>query len=123
MPPSISPAVTAFPDEYHRFFDRVDVEGAWIGPYKILRRLYDGNAVVFEGLAGSGQRAAVKCAKDQHREYFSREIAALQSLQQSHWVVRYLGADVSRHGFPWLATEFVSGRDLESVVGEFTLSL
>ncbi|GAA3104352.1 hypothetical protein GCM10017600_68430 [Streptosporangium carneum] len=92
-----------------------------IGPYRIVGRLGSGGmGVVYAGVDGAGQRAAVKLVHAAYagdmefRRRFAREITALSRVR-GVCTARVLAADATA-ALPWMATEHVPGPTLEERV-------
>ncbi|WP_199546675.1 serine/threonine-protein kinase [Streptomyces sp. N35] len=94
-----------------------------IGPYRLLGRLGSGGmGEVFLARSPGGRTVAVKvvreelAAKDAFRLRFRREVEAARSVG-GDWTARVLDADTEA-GSPWIATAFVPGPGLDTVVEE-----
>ncbi|MFL1379330.1 serine/threonine-protein kinase [Nocardiopsis protaetiae] len=98
----------------------IDV-GSEVGGYRLARRLGEGGfGVVYLGEHSDGRRGAVKVLHGRHlddgdfRERFAREVALARQVS-SFCTAQVLDADPDAQR-PWIATEYVDGPTLASVV-------
>ncbi|MFE6281105.1 serine/threonine-protein kinase [Streptomyces sp. NPDC057877] len=94
-----------------------------IGAYRLLGRLGSGGmGRVYLGRAPGGRIVAVKLVQEElarqaeFRERFAREVAAARKVG-GQWTAAVLDADTGAE-VPWVATAYVPGPSLESVVAE-----
>ncbi|MET8754534.1 bifunctional serine/threonine protein kinase/MFS transporter [Streptomyces sp. NPDC004667] len=94
---------------------------ARIGPYRLIARLGAGGmGLVYLGRSEAGRTVAVKvvqaeCAgHPEFRRRFAREVAAARRVGGS-WTAAVLDADPEA-AVPWVATQYVPGPDLHTVV-------
>ncbi|NEC04042.1 bifunctional serine/threonine protein kinase/MFS transporter [Streptomyces sp. SID7909] len=93
-----------------------------IGPYRLIARLGAGGmGLVYLGRSDVGRTVAVKvvqreyAAQPEFRKRFAREVAAARRVGGS-WTADVLDADTGAE-VPWVATQYVPGPDLTTVVG------
>ncbi|MFB8209244.1 bifunctional serine/threonine protein kinase/MFS transporter [Streptomyces sp. NPDC056010] len=93
-----------------------------IGPYRLIARLGAGGmGLVYLGRSDVGRTVAVKvvqreyAAQPEFRRRFAREVAAARRVGGS-WTADVLDADTGAE-VPWVATQYVPGPDLTTVVG------
>lgn len=93
-----------------------------IGPYRLIARLGAGGmGLVYLGRSDVGRTVAVKvvqreyAAQPEFRKRFAREVAAAGEVAGS-WTADVLDSDTEAE-VPWLATQYVPGPDLATVVG------
>lgn len=93
-----------------------------IGPYRLIARLGEGGmGLVYLGRSDLGRTVAVKVVQAEHaqnpefRSRFSREVAAARRVGGA-WTAAVLDADTEA-AVPWVATQYIPGPDLASVVG------
>lgn len=96
---------------------------ARIGPYRLIARLGAGGmGLVYLGRSEGGRTVAVKVVQAEHaghpefRTRFAREVAAARRVGGS-WTADVLDADPEA-AVPWVATQYIPGPDLHSVVAE-----
>ncbi|MGW2176554.1 bifunctional serine/threonine protein kinase/MFS transporter [Streptomyces sp. NPDC001732] len=94
-----------------------------IGPYRLIARLGAGGmGLVYLGRSEVGRTVAVKvvqaeyAAQAEFRKRFAREVAAARRVGGS-WTADVLDADTGAE-VPWVATQYVPGPDLTTVVAE-----
>ncbi|GHE04515.1 MFS transporter [Streptomyces alanosinicus] len=94
-----------------------------IGPYRLIARLGEGGmGLVYLGRDEGGRTVAVKVVQADyagHHEFrrrFAREVAAARRVGGS-WTAAVLDADPDA-AVPWVATQYIPGPDLHSVVAE-----
>ncbi|WP_307874818.1 serine/threonine-protein kinase [Frankia nepalensis] len=94
---------------------------ASVGPFQLAARLGSGGmGVVYLGEDAAGRQAAVKVLRDEYADdpdfvrRFSREVAAAAAVDSPR-VARLLDADPETEQ-PWLASEYIPGSDLRTVV-------
>jgi serine/threonine protein kinase len=116
--PDTFPGTPASPAAAQRGYrDDVDVlDGAFLGPYRLLARLGEGGmGVVHLALDADGRAVAVKALRphlldERGRERLLRELEALQRVRSPH-VAELLDADLADDP-PWLVMRYVQGRPL-----------
>ncbi|MFK0101670.1 MFS transporter [Streptomyces sp. NPDC091040] len=93
-----------------------------IGPYRLIARLGAGGmGLVYLGRSDVGRTVAVKvvqreyAAQPEFRKRFAREVEAARRVG-GRWTADVLGADTGAE-VPWVATQYVPGPDLTTVVG------
>ncbi|WUS97477.1 MFS transporter [Streptomyces sp. NBC_00708] len=93
-----------------------------IGPYRLIARLGAGGmGLVYLGRSDVGRTVAVKvvqreyAARTEFRRRFAREVGAARRVGGS-WTAGVLDADIEAE-VPWVATQYVPGPDLTTVVG------
>ena len=93
-----------------------------IGPYRLIARLGAGGmGLVYLGRSDLGRTVAVKVVQAEYAEHpefrrrFAREVAAAR-LVGGHWTAAVLDADPEA-AVPWVATQYIPGPDLQTVVG------
>ncbi|QKW07967.1 serine/threonine protein kinase [Streptomyces sp. NA04227] len=104
--------------------DRLTAEDpSRIGPYRIVARLGAGGmGLVYLARSEGGRTLAIKVVQGefaQHPEFrrrFAREVAAARRVG-GEWTADVLDADTEAET-PWVATQYVPGPDLHSVVAE-----
>ncbi|MFI8824691.1 bifunctional serine/threonine protein kinase/MFS transporter [Streptomyces sp. NPDC053431] len=96
---------------------------ARIGPYRLIARLGAGGmGLVYLGRSEGGRTVAVKVVQAEYagnaefRRRFAREVAAARRVGGS-WTADVLDADPEA-AVPWVATQYIPGPDLHSVVAE-----
>ncbi|MFD9407293.1 MDR family MFS transporter [Streptomyces sp. NPDC059989] len=96
---------------------------ARIGPYRLIARLGAGGmGLVYLGRSEGGRTVAVKVVQAEHaghpefRTRFAREVAAARRVGGS-WTADVLDADPEA-AVPWVATQYIPGPDLQTVVAE-----
>ncbi|MBY8842894.1 serine/threonine protein kinase [Streptomyces sp. SP2-10] len=96
---------------------------AWVGGYRLLGRLGEGGmGRVYLGRAKGGRAVAVKVVQREYaqlpefRARFAREAEAARQVD-SAWTAPVLEADTDA-AVPWVATAYVPGPDLHTVVSE-----
>ncbi|MGW3162657.1 MDR family MFS transporter [Streptomyces sp. NPDC001142] len=96
---------------------------AYIGPYRLIARLGAGGmGLVYLGRSEAGRTVAVKVVQAEHaqhpefRKRFAREVAAARRVGGS-WTAAVLDADTEAP-VPWVATQYIPGPDLTTVVAE-----
>ncbi|MEU7074290.1 bifunctional serine/threonine protein kinase/MFS transporter [Streptomyces narbonensis] len=94
-----------------------------IGPYRLIARLGEGGmGLVFLGRSDLGRTVAVKVVQADHaqhpefRKRFTREVAAARRVG-GNWTAAVLDADTEA-AVPWVATQYIPGPDLTTVVGK-----
>ncbi|MFD4244051.1 MFS transporter [Streptomyces sp. NPDC058525] len=94
-----------------------------IGPYRLIARLGAGGmGLVYLGRSDLGRTVAVKVVQAQHAEHaefrrrFAREVAAARRVGGA-WTADVLDADTEA-AVPWVATQYIPGPDLTTVVGQ-----
>ncbi|NBE56182.1 serine/threonine-protein kinase, partial [Streptomyces boluensis] len=94
-----------------------------IGPYRLVARLGAGGmGLVYLGRSEAGRTVAVKVVQAeyaQHPEFrkrFAREVAAARRVGGT-WTAAVLDADTEAP-VPWVATQYIPGPDLTTVVAE-----
>ncbi|MCX5166312.1 bifunctional serine/threonine protein kinase/MFS transporter [Streptomyces sp. NBC_00264] len=94
-----------------------------IGPYRLIARLGAGGmGLVYLGRSEVGRTVAVKvvqaeyAAQAEFRKRFAREVAAARRVGGS-WTADVLDADTEAE-VPWVATQYVPGPDLTTVVAQ-----
>ncbi|MFF3390975.1 MFS transporter [Streptomyces sp. NPDC002669] len=96
---------------------------AHIGPYRLIARLGAGGmGLVYLGRSEVGRTVAVKvvqaeyAAQAEFRRRFAREVAAARRVG-GNWTADVLDADTGAE-VPWVATQYVPGPDLTTVVAD-----
>lgn len=96
---------------------------ARIGPYRLIARLGEGGmGLVYLGRSEAGRTVAVKVVQAEYaghpefRRRFAREVAAARRVGGS-WTAAVLDADPEA-AVPWVATQYIPGPDLTTVVAE-----
>ncbi|MFF8710084.1 MFS transporter [Streptomyces sp. NPDC015184] len=96
---------------------------AHIGPYRLIARLGAGGmGLVYLGRSEVGRTVAVKvvqaeyAAQAEFRKRFAREVAAARRVG-GNWTADVLDADTEAE-VPWVATQYVPGPDLTTVVAD-----
>ncbi|MFI8503779.1 MDR family MFS transporter [Streptomyces sp. NPDC085524] len=94
-----------------------------IGPYRLIARLGEGGmGLVYLGRSEGGRTVAVKVVQAEHaghpefRRRFAREVAAARRVG-GDWTASVLDADPEA-AVPWVATQYIPGPDLRTVVAE-----
>ncbi|MFD5327814.1 MFS transporter [Streptomyces sp. NPDC127092] len=94
-----------------------------IGPYRLIARLGAGGmGLVYLGRSEGGRTVAVKVVQAEYagnsefRRRFAREVAAARLVGGS-WTAAVLDAD-HEAAVPWVATQYIPGPDLHSVVAK-----
>ncbi|MGW5422483.1 bifunctional serine/threonine protein kinase/MFS transporter [Streptomyces sp. NPDC003943] len=94
-----------------------------IGPYRLIARLGAGGmGLVYLGRSEAGRTVAVKVVQAEYagnpefRRRFAREVAAAR-LVGGAWTAAVLDADPEA-AVPWVATQYIPGPDLHTVVAE-----
>ncbi|MFE2323506.1 serine/threonine-protein kinase, partial [Streptomyces sp. NPDC059385] len=94
-----------------------------IGPYRLIARLGEGGmGLVYLGRSEVGRTVAVKVVQAEHaghpefRRRFAREVAAARRVG-GDWTAAVLDADPEA-AVPWVATQYIPGPDLRTVVAE-----
>ncbi|MFG3346216.1 bifunctional serine/threonine protein kinase/MFS transporter [Streptomyces sp. NPDC048018] len=94
-----------------------------IGPYRLIARLGAGGmGLVYLGRSEAGRTVAVKVVQAEYagntefRRRFAREVAAARRVGSS-WTADVLDADPEA-AVPWVATQYIPGPDLHTVVAE-----
>ncbi|WP_395511604.1 MDR family MFS transporter [Streptomyces racemochromogenes] len=94
-----------------------------IGPYRLIARLGEGGmGLVYLGRSEGGRTVAVKVVQAEHaghpefRRRFAREVAAARRVG-GDWTAAVLDADPDA-AVPWVATQYIPGPDLRTVVAE-----
>ncbi|RFU85765.1 MFS transporter [Streptomyces triticagri] len=94
-----------------------------IGPYRLIARLGAGGmGLVYLGRSEAGRTVAVKVVQAEHaahpefRRRFAREVAAARRVGGA-WTADVLDADTDAQ-VPWVATQYIPGPDLTSVVAK-----
>ncbi|MEV8531795.1 bifunctional serine/threonine protein kinase/MFS transporter [Streptomyces sp. NPDC051211] len=94
-----------------------------IGPYRLIARLGAGGmGLVYLGRSEGGRTVAVKVVQAEYagntdfRKRFAREVAAARRVGGS-WTAAVLDADPEA-AVPWVATQYIPGPDLHTVVAE-----
>ncbi|MEU8617900.1 MFS transporter [Streptomyces sp. NPDC048623] len=94
-----------------------------IGPYRLIARLGAGGmGLVYLGRSEVGRTVAVKVVQAEYagnaefRRRFAREVAAARRVG-GDWTAAVLDAD-HEAAVPWVATQYIPGPDLHSVVAE-----
>ncbi|MEU3723230.1 MDR family MFS transporter [Streptomyces sp. NPDC031705] len=94
-----------------------------IGPYRLIARLGEGGmGLVYLGRSEGGRTVAVKVVQAEHaghpefRRRFAREVAAARRVG-GDWTAAVLDADPAA-AVPWVATQYIPGPDLRTVVAE-----
>ncbi|MFE3554247.1 MDR family MFS transporter [Streptomyces sp. NPDC059193] len=94
-----------------------------IGPYRLIARLGAGGmGLVYLGRSEGGRTVAVKVVQAEHaghpefRRRFAREVAAARRVG-GDWTAAVLDADPEA-AVPWVATQYIPGPDLRTVVAE-----
>ncbi|WP_406510143.1 MDR family MFS transporter [Streptomyces sp. NBC_00212] len=94
-----------------------------IGPYRLIARLGAGGmGLVYLGRSEAGRTVAVKVVQAEHAQHpefrrrFAREVAAARRVGGS-WTAAVLDADTDA-AVPWVATQYIPGPDLTTVVGK-----
>ncbi|MDX3538837.1 bifunctional serine/threonine protein kinase/MFS transporter [Streptomyces sp. MB09-01] len=97
---------------------------AHIGPYRLIGRLGAGGmGLVYLGRSDIGRTVAVKVVQAEHAQHpdfrrrFAREVAAARRVGGA-WTADVLDADIEA-AVPWVATQYIPGPDLTSVVARF----
>ncbi|MFJ4779221.1 MFS transporter [Streptomyces sp. NPDC088762] len=95
---------------------------AHIGPYRLIARLGAGGmGLVYLGRSDLGRTVAVKVVQAEHAQHaefrrrFAREVAAARRVGGA-WTAGVLDADTEAV-VPWVATQYIPGPDLTTVVG------
>ncbi|GAA3261038.1 hypothetical protein GCM10010493_39330 [Streptomyces lavendulae subsp. grasserius] len=98
-----------------------DEDPVRIGPYRLIARLGAGGmGLVYLGRSEAGRTVAVKVVQAEYaghpefRRRFAREVAAARKVGGS-WTAAVLDADPEA-AVPWVATQYVPGPDLHTVV-------
>ncbi|WP_323185878.1 MDR family MFS transporter [Streptomyces sp. NBC_00233] len=93
-----------------------------IGPYRLIARLGAGGmGLVYLGRSDLGRTVAVKVVQAEHAQHpefrgrFAREVAAARRVG-GDWTAAVLDADTEA-AVPWVATQYIPGPDLTTVVG------
>ncbi|MGW2813841.1 MDR family MFS transporter [Streptomyces sp. NPDC001415] len=93
-----------------------------IGPYRLIARLGAGGmGLVYLGRSEAGRTVAVKVVQAEHAQHpefrrrFAREVAAARRVGGA-WTAAVLDADTDA-AVPWVATQYIPGPDLTTVVG------
>ncbi|MFD4370940.1 MFS transporter [Streptomyces sp. NPDC058486] len=96
---------------------------ARIGPYRLIARLGAGGmGLVYLGRSDLGRTVAVKVVQAEHAQHaefrrrFAREVAAARRVGGA-WTADVLDADTDA-AVPWVATQYIPGPDLTTVVSE-----
>ncbi|NGO77792.1 MFS transporter [Streptomyces sp. YC504] len=94
-----------------------------IGPYRLIARLGAGGmGLVYLGRSEAGRTVAVKVVQAEHaahpefRRRFAREVAAARRVGGA-WTADVLDADTDA-AVPWVATQYIPGPDLTTVVAK-----
>ncbi|MFC4960435.1 MDR family MFS transporter [Streptomyces mauvecolor] len=94
-----------------------------IGPYRLIARLGAGGmGLVYLGRSEAGRTVAVKVVQAEHAQHpefrrrFAREVAAARRVGGA-WTAAVLDADTDA-AVPWVATQYIPGPDLTTVVGK-----
>ncbi|WP_317453319.1 bifunctional serine/threonine protein kinase/MFS transporter [Streptomyces xanthii] len=94
-----------------------------MGPYRLIGRLGEGGmGLVYLGRSEAGRTVAVKvvqaefAANPEFRRRFAREVAAARRVGGA-WTADVLDADTDA-ALPWVATQYIPGPDLTTVVGK-----
>ncbi|MFF1506755.1 MDR family MFS transporter [Streptomyces sp. NPDC058326] len=94
-----------------------------IGPYRLIARLGEGGmGLVYLGRSDLGRTVAVKVVQAEHAQHpefrrrFAREVAAARRVG-GDWTAAVLDADTEA-AVPWVATQYIPGPDLTTVVGK-----
>ncbi|MFJ4870805.1 MFS transporter [Streptomyces sp. NPDC088757] len=94
-----------------------------IGPYRLIARLGAGGmGLVYLGRSDLGRTVAVKVVQAEHAQHpefrrrFAREVAAARRVGGA-WTADVLDADTEA-AVPWVATQYIPGPDLTTVVNE-----
>ncbi|MER7170003.1 MFS transporter [Streptomyces mesophilus] len=94
-----------------------------IGPYRLIARLGAGGmGLVYLGRSEAGRTVAVKVVQAEHaahpefRRRFAREVAAARRVGGA-WTADVLDADTDA-SVPWVATQYIPGPDLTTVVAK-----
>ncbi|MFH8519967.1 MDR family MFS transporter [Streptomyces gelaticus] len=94
-----------------------------IGPYRLIARLGEGGmGLVYLGRSDLGRTVAVKVVQAEHAQHpefrrrFTREVAAARRAG-GDWTAAVLDADTEA-AVPWVATQYIPGPDLTTVVGK-----
>ncbi|RSS35561.1 serine/threonine protein kinase, partial [Streptomyces sp. WAC08241] len=94
-----------------------------IGPYRLIARLGAGGmGLVYLGRSDLGRTVAVKVVQAEHAQHpefrrrFAREVAAARRVGGT-WTADVLDADTEA-AVPWVATQYIPGPDLTTVVNE-----
>ncbi|MEW2374333.1 MDR family MFS transporter [Streptomyces sp. NPDC006656] len=94
-----------------------------IGPYRLIARLGEGGmGLVYLGRSEGGRTVAVKVVQAEYaghpefRRRFAREVAAARRVG-GDWTAAVLDADPEA-AVPWVATQYIPGPDLRTVVAE-----
>ncbi|MFF4570611.1 MDR family MFS transporter [Streptomyces sp. NPDC001410] len=94
-----------------------------IGPYRLIARLGEGGmGLVYLGRSEAGRTVAVKVVQAEYaghpefRRRFAREVASARRVGGS-WTADVLDADPEA-AVPWVATQYIPGPDLHSVVAK-----
>ncbi|WP_328943215.1 MFS transporter [Streptomyces sp. NBC_00250] len=95
----------------------------YVGPYRLIARLGAGGmGLVYLGRSDMGRTVAVKvvqaefAAQPEFRRRFAREVAAARRVG-GNWTADVLDADTDTEvAVPWVATQYIAGPDLTSVV-------
>ncbi|MFF4364757.1 MFS transporter [Streptomyces sp. NPDC001594] len=94
-----------------------------IGPYRLIARLGEGGmGLVYLGRSEGGRTVAVKVVQAEYaghaefRRRFAREVAAARRVG-GDWTAAVLDADPAA-AVPWVATQYIPGPDLRTVVAE-----
>ncbi|WP_051820147.1 MFS transporter [Streptomyces flavochromogenes] len=94
-----------------------------IGPYRLIARLGEGGmGLVYLGRSDLGRTVAVKVVQADHAQHpefrrrFTREVAAARRVGGA-WTAAVLDADTEA-AVPWVATQYIPGPDLTTVVGK-----
>ncbi|MFF5973267.1 MDR family MFS transporter [Streptomyces sp. NPDC012769] len=94
-----------------------------LGPYRLIARLGAGGmGLVYLGRSEGGRTVAVKVVQAEYagnaefRRRFAREVAAARRVGGS-WTAAVLDADPEA-AVPWVATQYIPGPDLHTVVAE-----
>ncbi|GAA4672371.1 hypothetical protein GCM10023347_27900 [Streptomyces chumphonensis] len=102
--------------------DQLTTTDPWrVGPYRLVARLGAGGmGQVYLGRSETGRTVAVKVVRAEHahhpefRRRFAREVAAARRVG-GPWTADVLDADTEAQ-VPWVATQYVPGPDLATVV-------
>ncbi|MGW2859718.1 MDR family MFS transporter [Streptomyces sp. NPDC001205] len=101
----------------------ISSDPAYIGPYRLIARLGAGGmGLVYLGRSEAGRTVAVKVVQAEHAQHpefrrrFAREVAAARRVGGA-WTATVLDADTEA-AVPWVATQYIPGPDLTTVVGK-----